>query len=757
MRKSGVTYSRIKLLSIIAPAVCAVALVLTSATFIIVPEFHSHLVEKKKDTVRFQVETVHSLMAEYHKRVVMGELTLAESQRRALMRIKNLRYGADRRDYFWINDMKPRMIMHPYFRQLDGLDLKDYADVEGKKLFVEMVRIAGQQGQGFVEYHWQWQDRSDLIKKKISFVKLFEPWGWIIGTGMYFDDIERDIARTMARLIRFTLAILAIIIFIAAYLVWTTVKIEIKRKSMEERLINNELRLRTILEKANEMIYTVNEKGVITLASPAWKKILGYDPSEITGRALLDFIHPDDREDFTGFLNRERSCEDGHEIREHRMLDHGGSWKWQSTTAGMACDENERLRYFVCISQDISESMKARQELAMARQNAEEALRVKGDFLARMSHEIRTPMNVISGMAELLGDTALDDTQQGYIGAIRESSEHLLSLVNDILDYSRLEAGKIFIHKTIFSIRELCRSLYRTFSIQVERKGLTLYIEVDDALPEFIISDPMRIRQILVIHLDNASKYPDHGAIVVRSSGMEAAALRPDNSPRLFIEIHDSGIGIPEDKVPVIFNSFEQVDTSYTRKKGGAGLGLAISKEIVSLMGGLITVASSQGSGSEFSIVIPVEFSGAGSPWRLREHRKPDQANDTIAPLAIIIAEDNAVNAMVLRRILEKEGHAISLASNGLEVIELLKKGRYDLVIMDIEMPLMDGIEATMRIRTSKAGNEGSDVPIIALTAHVHSEVYTKSMAAGMNAFITKPVNTRQLQAVISNVIREKT
>ncbi len=373
---------------------------------------------------------------------------------------------------------------------------------------------------------------------------------------------------------------------------------------------------------------------------------------------------------------------------------------------------------------------------------AEESERYEQQFLANMSHEIRTPMNAVLGMTNLLLDTKLDDKQIKYLKAINISSKNLLVIINDVLDLSKLEAGKMEIEKIPFRIREVVQNVSDTSRFKAEEKGLRFEININPDLPEVVKGDPTRLNQILTNLASNAVKFTDKGGVTI-------SVERPQNSQFIQFRVIDTGIGIPEDKMHLLFGNFKQVDASTFRKYGGTGLGLAIAKTLIELQGGKVEVKSELGKGSEFSVKIPYEIGTEEEAQALHHEAKIDYAS--LEGIRILVAEDNEYNQIVVNDTLTsiiKNLH-VDIAENGLIALKLAQENKYDLILMDAQMPEMDGLDATRAIRKLDDKTKAA-IPIIALTASVHKADIDKCIQAGMNGFVPKPFMRDELFGAIS-------
>lgn len=501
---------------------------------------------------------------------------------------------------------------------------------------------------------------------------------------------------------------------------------------------------RFFAEKLNAVFWARNDSYDRQIyLSPAYEKIWGRSRDELycDPDSWLKTVHPDDRAyvtDTARFRILEECGLDACYEKRYRIILPDGSIKWIKDTSFPIQNEKKGFIGFAGIAEDITKEALYEKDLRDAKERAEVANKAKSDFLAMISHEIRTPLNAVMGMAEIMKQKGLSDEMQEYVDIISSAGNDLLSLVGDILDFARLEAGKLTFNLEPFDLGDLFRQILQTLKYQLREKDVRLMLEIAPDLQTAVIGDHHRVRQVLANLVGNAVKFTEQGHIkvILRGSHEHDVCLYE-------VIVEDTGIGIPEDKLNSIFEKFSQVDSIYQRKAGGIGLGLAITKELVEKMGGTVSVTSQFGSGTVFKVTLPLSLQHSVMTSAANTHSDMPARFDK----NILVVEDNLINQKIARMMLEDLGCRVDIVSNGADVLDKVDRlPDYDLIFMDVGLPDMSGYDIAAEIRQRHALKS---LPIIAMTAHVLDRDRRQAYHSGMNNIVAKPVTYDQIRTVL--------
>jgi len=522
-----------------------------------------------------------------------------------------------------------------------------------------------------------------------------------------------------------------------------TERVRVEKKREEDQRF-----LQTMLDSISDMIFYKDTDSTYLGCNQAYaSRYIGLGKEQIIGRKDID-IAPDRNQAALYRASDLCAIEAGtsYTLEIELTLANGekGLVEVQKTPFRNA---DGQVAGVIGVARDITERKRAEQELRASREAAVAASRAKSEFLANMSHEIRTPMNGVIGMAHLLGTTELSPEQEQYLENIENSANSLITLIGDILDLSRIEAGRMLLENVDFSLRRCIQELLGSQQFQINQKKISIHTEIAEDVPDLLRGDQLRTRQILLNLLGNAIKFTEHGGVTITAQ----LVTSEENRVLIHLAVSDTGIGMPPDLLERIFAPFEQADNSTTRRYGGSGLGLAICRRLAELMGGRIWAESGAEGGSTFHVELPFLLP---EQTDRQQERNCEQADDVYQdrPLELLLAEDNLVSAQFVHKVLSRMGHQVTVVGDGRQALDCLADRSFDCILMDIQMPVMGG-DAAVRIIREQENQRGGHIPIIALTAHAMDEERERLLRQGFDAHVAKPVDIALLNAALRRLL----
>ena len=632
-------------------------------------------------------------------------------------KLKDFRFYKDKSGYFFIYDMNGNLKMLPIKHNLEGKNLLNYKDIKGKFIIRRFIKRLKETPNGVFESWYYYKPNTKIIQEKLGYSKLFKPLNIFIGSAVYEDIVKKEINKRIKQFI-------------------SKLSSSINGKNFMVMCDNGNI------------IYSSDRKLLNKNQFNKYKKIIfiAKNNQEKLNEAKID----DNLIIFTYYKALKLTIIQRIDLKElHKTMETQKNninkvvslviKQFLITTLFFVVLILGITLYFTHLIKKIF--YRYDETLNKEKEKAEQGAKAKAEFLANMSHEIRTPLNAMFGFIQILQDKELDNESEKYLNIIEKSGENLLIIINDILDFSKIESGKFKIENIEFNPKEDIEVIHELFSSKADEKHITLKIK-EENLKYNIFSDPTRIKQIIANLLSNAIKFtPENNRITL-------SLKYNQNKEELFVEIKDEGIGISSDKINNIFEAFSQADSSTTRKYGGTGLGLTISYKLVQLLGGELKVKSEVGKGSRFYFTIPAKKGELSK----KVIQKKDKMLMEKFDYHILVVEDNLANQMFMKVILKKMGITFDIANNGIEAIEFFKQNKYDFILMDENMPEMNGIEATKKIIEIEDNKKLEHTVIIALTANALEGDKDRFILAGMDYYLSKPLDIKKLKNLINKI-----
>ncbi len=736
-------------LKIIIPLWVTFLLFCLSTLVFFVPSVKNNLIDQKRQTIRELTESTWSLLNEYHQRVERGELSREKAQSRVIDRIRHMRYGPQGKDYFWINDLHPRMIMHPYFPELEGKDLSGYTDPEGKRLFVSVVNAVQKHGAGYVDYLWQWKDDPGRIAPKISFVKLFEPWGWVIGTGLYIGDVQKEISALLENLYEILGVLMFMVLVLSLYITWQVISTEDKRDKAQASLRESEEKYRILAENANDLIWTTDAELQPTYISPSVERIRGLTPEEARRQPLQDNLTPESYKKvmstFYDAMGKESRGEPitGPIVLELESRRKDGSTVWLENSISPIRGESGELAGLLGIGRDLTERKRTEAETGRLEEQLRQAQKMEaiGTLAGGIAHDFNNILAPLVGYAEMLIEDLPDNHPLQVNARIMLSAAlRARDLVQQILTFSRKLESEIKPIRLQQIIKESLKLLRSSIPANI-----AIHNHIDsDCGP--VNADPTKFHQVIMNLATNAYHAMEEtgGALTVtlkeirvETNDPAPSGLLPGRYARL--SVADTGVGIKQEDMNKIFDPY------YTTKEigKGTGLGLSVVHGIIQELGGLIEISSEPHRGTRIDLYLPVIEDIDGRQVIVQ---------DTI-PLGsehiLLVDDENAVIRMV-EQMLTRLGYTTTTRTASIEAYEAFKANpdRFDLVMTDMSMPNMTGIQLAQKIKTIR-----KNLPIVICTGFSDQINDEKCHALGIQGYLMKPLVIGDLAVTLRKVL----